>query len=75
MNSLVAVVIEPVDQGPDRRIFLILDNRGVVNRTKQRASALEFLEQPLVIDIETKRFAGRMEIGAIDQERDLAEGG
>ena len=69
----VAVVIEPVDQGPDRGIFLILDDRGVINRAKQIASALEFLEQPFVIDIETKRFAGRMQIGAIDQDRDLAE--
>jgi hypothetical protein len=71
----VAIVIEPVDQGPDRRIFLILDDRGVVNRAKQRAPALELLEQALVIDIETKRLAGRIEIGAIDQERDLAVGG
>ncbi len=33
----VAVVVEPVDQGPDRRIFLILDHRGVIERAQQIA--------------------------------------
>ena len=26
----IAVIVEPVDQRPDRRIFLILDDRGVI---------------------------------------------
>ena len=29
-NDLVAIVVEPVDQGAYRRIFLILDQRRVV---------------------------------------------
>jgi hypothetical protein len=30
----VAVVVEPIDQGADRRIFLILNDRGVVERAQ-----------------------------------------
>ena len=71
----IAVVVEPIDQGPDRRIFLILDDRGVVERAKYRAATLEFLEQSLVIHIETERLAGRMKIGAIDKECDLGTAG
>ena len=70
----VAVVVEPVDQRTDRRIFLILDDRGVVERAQQRAAALEFLEQALVVDVEAERLGGRVEIGAIDEERDLVGG-
>ena len=61
MNSLVAfddgvaVVIEPVDQGTDRREFLIFDDRGVVERAQQRSATLEFLEQALVVDVKTER--------------------
>src|SRR5882757_6324159 len=44
----VAVVVEPVDQRTDRGIFLILDNRRVVEGPQQRTAALEFLEKALV---------------------------
>ena len=78
MNSLVAlgddgvaVVIEPVDQGTDRRIFLILDDRGVVERAQQGSTALEFLEQTLVVDVEAERLGGCVKVGAINKERDL----
>ena len=67
----IAVVVEPIDQGADRRIFLILDDRSVIERAKYCAATLEFLEESLVIYIETKRLAGRMKIGAIDKECDL----
>jgi hypothetical protein len=56
-----AVVIQPVDQRADRRELLILNDGGVVERAQQRAAALEFLEQALVVDIETERLACRME--------------
>ncbi len=67
----VAVVVEPVDQGTDRGIFLIFDDRRVVERAKQRPAALEFLQEALVIDVEAERLGGCIEIGAIDEERDL----
>ena len=70
-DHVIAVVVEPIDQGPDRRIFLILDDRGVVERAKYCAATVEFLEQSLVIHIKTKRLAGRMKISAIDKECDL----
>ena len=50
----VAVVIEPIDQRPDRRIFLILDHGGVIERPHQIAARLELAQQPLVIDVEAK---------------------
>src|ERR1700732_5219072 len=70
----VAVVIEPVDQGADRRILLIFDNRGVVERAYQGPAALEFLEKALVIDVEAERLGGCIEVGAIDEGRDLIGG-
>jgi hypothetical protein len=67
----VAVIVEPVDQRADRRIFLILNNRGVVERADERSAALEFLQQAFVVDVETERLGGCIEVGAIDEERDL----
>ena len=42
-HDRVAVIVEPIDQRPDRRIFLILDNRGVIERAQQIAARLKFL--------------------------------
>src|SRR5665213_3521312 len=70
----VAVVIEPVDQGTDRRVFLILDDRGVIERAYQRAATLEFLEQAFVVDVETECLGGCIEVGAVDEERNLVGG-
>src|SRR6202012_2364253 len=67
----VAVVVEPVDQGTDRRIFLIFDDRGVIERAQQGSTALEFLEQTLVVNVEAERLGGCVEVGAINKERDL----
>ena len=72
-NDGKSVVIEPIDQRTDRGVLLILDDRGVVERTQQRAAALEFPEKAFVIDVEAKRPGGRLEIGAVDEERDPAE--
>src|SRR6201999_2878127 len=67
----VAVVVQPVDQRADRRIFLILDDRGVIERAYKGAAALEFLQQALVVDVEAERLGGCVEVGAIDKKRDL----
>ncbi len=53
-NDGVAVIIEPVYQRTDRRIFLIFDDGGVIECPHQRAAVLKFLEKPLVIDVEAK---------------------
>jgi hypothetical protein len=37
----VAVVVQPVDQGPDRGILLIFDQRRIVKRAQQVAFAFE----------------------------------
>jgi hypothetical protein len=67
----VAVVVEPVDQRADRRVFLILDDRRVVVGAEQRSPALEFLEEALVVDVEAQCLCGCVKIGAVDEERDL----
>ena len=78
MNSLVdlvttgiAIVVEPIDQRADGGVFLILDARGVIECAQQHAATLKFLQQAPVIDIEAERLGGRMQIGAIDEQRDV----
>ena len=74
MNSLVGfvttvypVVVEPIDQRANRGIFLIFDDRCVVERPQERASALELREEPPEINIEPERFAGRMQIWSVNK--------
>ncbi|KTE93912.1 hypothetical protein FE68_15760, partial [Staphylococcus aureus] len=62
---------EPVDQGADRREFLSLEERGGGERAQQGPAALKFLQKALVIDIEAQSFRRRVEIGPVDEERDL----
>ena len=50
----VAVVIEPVDQRPDRGIFLILDDRRVVKRAQEIAARVKLAQQSLVVDVEAE---------------------
>jgi hypothetical protein len=49
------------------------DDRGVVERRKQRAAALKFAQQAFLVDVETELLPG-VEIGPIDEERNLAQG-
>ena len=63
----VAVVVEPIDQRTDRGVFLIFDDRRVVERTQQRSSALKFLEKAFVIDVEAERLGRCVEVGAVDE--------
>jgi hypothetical protein len=70
-DDRIAIIIEPVDQRADRRAFLIFDDCRVVKRAQQRSATLEFLEQALVIDVETERLGRRVEIGAIDEQCNL----
>src|SRR5680860_434660 len=56
----VAVVIEPIDQWPDRGIFLILGERGVVERAHELTFRAKHRQEAFVIDIEGKRLGGRI---------------
>src|SRR5664279_5679726 len=67
-DDRVAIVVEPVDQGPDRRVFLIFNDRSVIERAQQGSPALELLEKSLVINVETKRLGGRVKVRAINEE-------
>src|ERR1700694_377745 len=66
--------MEPVDQRADRRVFLIFDDGCVVERAHQGPTALELLEKALVVDFEAERLGSCIEIGAIDEQRNLAGG-
>jgi hypothetical protein len=67
----VTVVVEPIDQRPDRGIFLILDHGGVIEGAHQIAARLKLAQELLVVDIEAERFGGGVKIGAVDEERDF----
>jgi hypothetical protein len=54
-HDLVAIVVEPVDQRPDRGIFLIFDQRRVIIGAQQIAALLEIGEQLAVVDVEAER--------------------
>ena len=57
-HDRIAIVVEPIDQRPDRRIFLILDHGCVVKRAHQIATRLKLPQQPLVVDVETEGLCG-----------------
>ena len=69
----VAVVVEPVDQRPDRGVFLVLDQGGIIERPHQVAARLKFVQQAFVIDVEAKRLGGGVKVGAVDEQRDLLD--
>ncbi len=66
----VAIVVEPVDQGPDRGIFLVLDQRGVVEGAHQDALLGEEFEEALVVDVKAECAGGGVEIRAVDEQPD-----
>ena len=71
-NDGVAVVVEPIDQRANGRVFLIFDDGSVVECAEQGSPALEFLQQALVVDIETEGLGGRIKVGAVDKQRNFA---
>jgi hypothetical protein len=52
----------------DRRIFLIVDNRRVIERAHYLSAALEFDEQAIVVDIEAQRLTRREKVRAVDKK-------
>src|SRR3546814_4165337 len=49
-HQAVAIVVEPVDQRPDRRVLLVFQQGGIVEGSDQMRLAAEQLQQSLVID-------------------------
>src|SRR5262249_6043321 len=56
-------------QRPDRRVVLLLDERGVVVGAHQHAAGAELFQQPLVVDVEAQPLGGGIEVGPVDEER------
>ena len=73
-HERVAVIVEPIDQRPDRREILILDQRRVVVGADQAAALAEFLQQLAVVDVEGEALGGGIEIGAVDEDGDALVG-
>ena len=59
-HHVEAVIVQPVNQGADRRILVILQQRSVVEGAKQFAPAHEFLPQQLIVDVEPQRLCSRV---------------
>src|SRR5690606_15039616 len=65
-----AVVVKPVDKRSDRRVVVVLQQRGVVERTQQLAPALEFLPEKLVVYVESQRLCRGVEVRPVDEQRE-----
>ena len=63
----VAIIVEPVDQRPDRRIFGVVHERRVVDRPHQPRPLPEMPQQPLVIDVEAERLGCGVKVGSVDE--------
>lgn len=59
-HHCVTVIVKPVDQGTDRRVFLVFDERRVVERPDHASFLREQIQKPFVIDVETERPCGRV---------------
>src|SRR5260370_40582383 len=70
-HDRVAVVVEPVDQRPDRGKFLILDNGGGIESPPQIAARLKLAQKPLVNDVKTERLPGGVEGGTVNGEGEV----
>src|SRR5262249_54361925 len=56
---------------PDRRIFLVLDHGGVIECAQEIAVRLKLAQEALVVDIETERLGGGVEIGGVNEQGDF----
>jgi hypothetical protein len=68
--TAVAVIVEPVDQRSDRRVFFTFDECREVKSSNQVAAALEFLQQTSVVHVEAELLRRRIEVSSVDEERD-----
>jgi hypothetical protein len=66
----IAVVVEPIYQRANGRVFLVFDQGRVVERANQMALLPEQLQEPLVIDVEAQGLCGGVQVGSVDKECD-----
>jgi hypothetical protein len=64
-----AVVVQPVDQRPDRGILVVLGDGGVVIGAHQDAALFELVQQLAVVDVEAQGLGGGIEIGPVNEQR------
>src|SRR5262249_38956135 len=65
----IAVVVEPIHQWTDRGKLLVLCDRRIVHRPDELTFGSEESEEALVVDIEAKPLGGRVQVCAIDENR------
>jgi hypothetical protein len=53
-HDLVAIIVQPVDQRANGRVFLILDKGRIIIGAQEIAALLEAGEQLAIIDVETE---------------------
>src|SRR5262245_10654900 len=70
-DNRIAVVVEPVDQRTDGRIFLILDDCRVIKSTQQITARLKLAQEPLVIDIKPEGLCCRVKIRTVNEQSEL----
>ena len=64
----VAVVIEPIDQRPDRRIFLIFNQSSIVECSNQPPFRAKQIQQSPIIDVECQTPRGGIEVSSINEK-------
>ena len=69
-HDRIAIVIEPVDQRPNRRILLIINQGCVIIRSNQSTLCLKFFQETLIVDIEPESFGACIEICSINKQGD-----
>lgn len=67
-HDAVAVVVEPIDQGTDGGIFLILYHGSIVESAEKVLTRLKFLQQFFVVDVEAQGFGRGIEVCAINKD-------
>jgi len=63
-----AVIVQPVDQRADRRVIVVFQQRGVVERPQHLAAAHEFVAQQFVINVKAQRLGRGVEVRPIDKK-------
>ena len=67
-------IAQPIDERADRRVFRILDQRGVVERPHQPPLRGKQFQQALVVDVEAERARRRVKVRTVDEDRDALVG-
>ena len=69
-NHGEAVVVQPVGQGAQRRVLLLLDDGGVVESADELALLAEQHQQLLEVNIKAQRLGRRVQVGTVNEKSD-----